>query len=986
MPSKKIIAFSLFIFLCGTIFSQVAGKIKLDYFEKAHQYGIPAVYDMFQDNTGLIWLGSTNGVYRYNGHDILEFSGEEKKFLGKTNYSFLQEKNGDVLIGSDYGLCRYKLKENKIELLVHLERPFDERSKYCIIGYDQQNYLWLSISGVGIARYKQKLEFIPDPQNNKGPKPDRLKQAFVDLKNNKAYLCNHRSSPAVIDLSTQHITALPLPYVSSIQQIDERIFFIYPEKIITRDLKTNHETSYFFPEEAVKKMGALYGKTCIYDKSHLWISGMYGILPFNLKQNTFEDYFGVKKDSKSSYINLTSELFSDCFGNVWICSETDGIRILNTFRQKRFQHTDGSTAEPMTVMDVESVNDSLLLVCPLVKKPCLINLKKNTSISLFPDLVKDGETYKIDKINDSICVISNLKKAYLFNYSSLRLSKLSCSEKDLSFFKLLVTKPNAGYLLSANIIYKFEFIKGSLQLSKGTRVESAFNFTLLHDDFNHVVIFSTSENSTILKDSSLQIEKIKKPILGAFNAYQRSGNGNLWLATRQGLKHYDHRYHLVETFNTDNGLNNDVIYELRFNRDSSMLFLSTNRGISSIDIKTKKILNYSMQDGVQESEHNTGASTIGKDGTFYFGNISGVTFFKEENLKRSAYKPLIFVTNILVNDSDYTKVRLPQFIDTIVLQPGTNNFSLRYRVFQNAEPEKIIYSYKLEGGDRNWEKNNSSPTINYTGLEPGIYSLKLRGRVENQSAEKIIIIRVLSPFYKTWWFRLISFFIAILIIFILSSLIAKARVRRKEKKLEMERRLLEQKTQISRDLHDNVGARLSMMLNTMDWITKAKTLDPDVITELQDNTRSVIQNLRETIWVMNKEEITVVELFDKIKTYALQFFKHHGTQVHFDERITNDKAIHSEQTLNLFRITQEVLNNILKYANASLVHIGVHYHLENSLEINFKDNGVGFDLTNYVAGNGILNMKERADEINAELHIDSHPGKGTFIRIRLYSK
>jgi signal transduction histidine kinase len=529
-------------------------------------------------------------------------------------------------------------------------------------------------------------------------------------------------------------------------------------------------------------------------------------------------------------------------------------------------------------------------------------------------------------------------------------------------------------------------VKGVLQLSKGTVVESTFNFSLLHDAFNHVVIVSTSENSTILNDSTLKIEKIKKPMLGAFNAYQRGRDGSLWLATRQGLKHYNHRYHLVEIFNSDNGLNNDVIYEIRFNRDSSLLFASTNRGISSIDVKTKIIVNYSTQDGVQESEHNTGASAIGKDGTFFFGNISGVTFFKQENLKGFTYKPLIFVTNILVNDSDYKKPRLPQFVDTIVLQPGTNNFSLRYRVFQSAEPEKIIYSYKLEGEDRSWEKNNSSPTINYTGLEPGYYTLKLRGRVENQFAEKIIIIHVLPPFYKTWWFRLIACIAALLVIFVLSSLIAKARVRRKEKKLETERRLLEQKTQISRDLHDNVGARLSMMLNTMDWITKTKTLDAAVINELQDNTKSVIQNLRETIWVMNKEEVTVVELFDKIKTYALQFFKHYGTQVHFDEHITNDKAINSEQTLNLFRITQEVLNNILKYASASLVNIGVHYQAENSLEINFKDNGVGFDLSHYQAGNGILNMKERADEINAEFHIESQPGKGTFIRIRLYSK
>lgn len=982
MKTKNILI-TFFVVATAVLPAQIRGRLHVEAFEKAHQSGIPGVYDLFQDVSGMIWLGSTNGLYRYNGTEILEFTGEEKKILGKTNYSFFQEANGDVLIGSDYGLCRYHLKEDRMELLAHLDRAFDERSKYAVIGYDRDKRLWLSVSGLGLAWIKNgRMDLLKDPDNLQGFKQDRLRQGYIDSRTNRLYLSNYLTGAAVLDLNTLTVQErLPMT-LSAILKVGGRLFLIHPEGILVRNA-SGQEKNLAFPQELRGSVRQLYGKTIVHDDSCLWISGMYGIISFNYKRDAFVDCFGFEGDPKCPPLKLICELYNDRQGTTWICSETEGIRLFNNFTQQRFHFADGN--RPMTVMDIEAINDTLILVCPIVKAPCLIDLKRNSLVQISGGSLPD-ENFKSDRLDDSTCLLSTNSLAFLFNCRTRRISVPKWSETPAGFFRVIVNRPGEGFLLSGNRVYQFNYRHGLFALRAGTALSGVFNFTFLHDPANHTLIFSNRENSVFINDTSLTPDRITAPVFGAFNAGCSARDGSLWLATRQGLRHYDRNYRLLETWNSDNGLNNDVIYSLLFNHDSTALFLSTNRGVSRFDLKTQAILNFSIDDGVEESEHNTASCAIGKDGSYYFGNIRGVTFFKESALLKTSQKPALLVGDILVNDSLWSNKGQTRLINDLLLPPGGNNFSLRYSLLQTAQAEKLSYSYLLEGLDRNWKDSKAPPLINYSGLEPGNYLLRLRGCADGQCTEQTIAVTVQRPWHKTWWFMGFCILCGLLAFVWLAWLIAKARVRRKEKRLETERRVLEEKTRISRDLHDNVGARLSMMLNTMDWITKTQNFDNGAINELQENTRSVIQNLRETIWVMNREEITVTELSDKIKNYALQFFRHHSTRVSFDERITEERSFNSEQTLSLFRITQEVLNNILKYAGAGLVEIGIITHPESHLEISFVDNGVGFDLQTYQPGNGIINMRERADEINATFFLESGPGKGTSIRIELYSK
>jgi hypothetical protein len=112
----------------------------------------------------------------------------------------------------------------------------------------------------------------------------------------------------------------------------------------------------------------------------------------------------------------------------------------------------------------------------------------------------------------------------------------------------------------------------------------------------------------------------------------------------------------------NSGINNDVVYSTVFNTDSSKLYLSTNKGISEFDITNQNFINYTLNDGVPVSEHNSGAGSTDGKGNYYFGNIDGVTIFNENNLRIPYKKPIVIVDSILVADSLYQKNTNPNFI------------------------------------------------------------------------------------------------------------------------------------------------------------------------------------------------------------------------------------------------------------------------------------------------------------------------------------
>lgn len=204
--------------------------------------------------------------------------------------------------------------------------------------------------------------------------------------------------------------------------------------------------------------------------------------------------------------------------------------------------------------------------------------------------------------------------------------------------------------------------------------------------------------------------------------------------------------------------------------------------------------------------------------------------------------------------------------------------------------------------------------------------------------------------------------------------------------IETQNKLQEQRLRISRDLHDNIGAQLTFIISSLDNLKYGFKL-PDNLNDklkyISEFTSSTIYELRDTIWAMNKSEISFEDLQSRISNFIEKANKSsHAVTFNFnvDKELKNHKMFTSVQGMNIYRIIQEAINNALKYANAT--QIDVDFSSKNTVyELIITDNGIGFDLNNIEFGNGINNMKKRAHELEAEFEITSKLNNGTTIRV-----
>lgn len=203
-------------------------------------------------------------------------------------------------------------------------------------------------------------------------------------------------------------------------------------------------------------------------------------------------------------------------------------------------------------------------------------------------------------------------------------------------------------------------------------------------------------------------------------------------------------------------------------------------------------------------------------------------------------------------------------------------------------------------------------------------------------------------------------------------------------KIETQNKLQEQRLRISRDLHDNIGSQLTFLISSLDNLKYAQNLDAKVtnskLASLSGFTRNTMGELRDTIWAMNKNKISLEDIEERTTSMIAQFNAANSDKITWNVKFDTDSEVvfNSVNGMHVFRIIQEAINNALKYAEASEISI-VTKSNSQGIQVIIKDNGTGFDLNNYQPGNGIKNMRERASFIHSDLEIESISDAGTKI-------
>lgn len=347
----------------------------------------------------------------------------------------------------------------------------------------------------------------------------------------------------------------------------------------------------------------------------------------------------------------------------------------------------------------------------------------------------------------------------------------------------------------------------------------------------------------------------------------------------------------------------------------------------------------------------------------------------------------------------YNQTKQPQKSNEYFEKSNALARKINYPDIQKYNYENIMHNYEILGDYKNAYQNLKAFNV----LNDSLYNSKRLKDVEEistkyetaekekQIAEKELALKIRNQ----WIFGLVALAVVIgLIGFLLyKQQILKNIKQQKDnelklalEKIESQNKLQEQRLSISRDLHDNIGAQLSFIVSAIDTIKYYVADKNEQLTGRLSNVgvfaKETIQELRDTIWAMNKSGITIKDLQSRIANF-IEKAKHSYPNISIslvtDKNIPDDTAFTGLQGLNIFRIVQEATNNALKYAQAEQIKIRISKEDDN-IHFQITDNGKGFvEKEDVEAGNGLLNMRKRASELGDELLLRSEPYKGTSV-------
>ena len=203
---------------------------------------------------------------------------------------------------------------------------------------------------------------------------------------------------------------------------------------------------------------------------------------------------------------------------------------------------------------------------------------------------------------------------------------------------------------------------------------------------------------------------------------------------------------------------------------------------------------------------------------------------------------------------------------------------------------------------------------------------------------------------------------------------------------ETQKRLNDQRNRIAAELHDNIGAQLTFIVSSLNHLKFAEFSREVLgrkIDQISGFTVETVNELRDTIWAMNKDAISLEDLQLRLAG-LIQKAKDFCPQVEFelkmDEGMDTQIQLNSLEGINFYRIAQEALNNAIKHAEAERIEIFIAQNGKNQISLSVKDNGKGFD-EQRLEGNGMSTMRSRAERIGKELKVETQPGSGTLVSV-----
>ncbi len=658
---------------------------------------------IYEDSRQNIWIGTRSGLQLLTNRDNLLFKsfyqiGNSPNKISDDIRSIFEDSNGYLWIGSSQGLIKATLVGQELKIVEQFFfTPTGLSNSYITcIAEDAYKNIWIGTKNGGINVYKSGIGINPF---NKG--------ALISTELN--------SIRSIIRTNTGFIWAGTL------------------NGLVIIDPASNKYDIYRHDEENVKSLSNNSIHSVYMDaKENIWVGTYYGGLNFYNDKGTL---FNIHKKNKiQTDINndVIIAIEEDEKENLWLATGGGGLNLYN-------RKTEKFTYFQNNIADDASISADLVTV---VYKDHLNNLWAGTyggGLNLYVPSTNTFERFFYKK-NDAATLVSEITS-------------------------LLQDNAERYWIGFNDGLYIYNFINKRFTASDivvPDFIENKIIKSLYQDKAKNVWV-GTSCGLFILKSGTSNFLKVQCAGITAtqhINCIKQDADGNIWIGLFDGgLALYNAESNSIKLFTTEDGLCNNNVVGIQEDNNNN-LWITTDNGLAKFNKQSHNFKTYTTSDGLASNIFKPKAFLKAINGELYLGGVGGLTNFNPDKIKND--KPLaapiaitgfhIFNEQVKINDIRGVLKKDIFFTDNISVTHSQNIFSIDFSLLNFSNPENNRYAYKLEGVDKDWNYQTTN-RVTYNNLMAGNYVFIVKGSNNDGiwSNSVTLKIKVLPPFWKTWW-------------------------------------------------------------------------------------------------------------------------------------------------------------------------------------------------------------------------------------------
>lgn len=449
-------------------------------------------------------------------------------------------------------------------------------------------------------------------------------------------------------------------------------------------------------------------------------------------------------------------------------------------------------------------------------------------------------------------------------------------------------------------------------------------------------------------------------------------------------------------FSTRDGLaSNSIGYVI--GDDGGYLWIGSNLGLMRIYRSAFDGTNslfcrvYGRDDGLPTRECSSGSQPSAirsRDGKLWFPTIEGLAWIDPSKLKINRRPPRVLIESARIDNREQnTNFLNSAWNSSITIPPGNEQLDISYTALNFSAPQAVRFRYRLEGHETGWTDAGGLRLAHYPGLPPGDYQFHVIACNEDgawNTNGAILEIVALPQFWQTNTFRITVILLVLGAIVGTVRYISTQKLQRQVQLLKQREALEHERARIARDLHDQLGANLTQVA----LLGEMAEADKHLPEEVEEHSRQISQTARETtrsldeiVWAVNPSNDTLEGLANYVCKYAQEYLALANLPCRVDvPAALPDAAIPPEVRHNVFLAFKEAVHNVVKHAQAREVWVRLALR-PKQLVLQVEDNGRGLDKQAVSNRNGLRNMKRRMEDIGGDFSISPGANGGTLVQL-----